>query len=111
MITATSTLEPEPRSLKTPDRIALATRSIASCLFAMMSEHSLSSCGAYRHMFFETALKHSHSGETTTTHGDIRKLVRGAVGVDSKKVWSSGINTAEHKMSTNMALIPKRCSV
>ena len=58
-------------------------------------------------MFFETALKHSHGGETTTTHGDIRKLVRGAVGVDSKELWSSGINTAKHKMSTNMTLIPR----
>lgn len=98
MITATSTLEPEPKSLKIPDRIALATRSIASCLFANdeCNIFFLFHCGTYRHMLFETALKYSHGGKTTTTHGDIRELVRGAVGVNSKKLWSSSIHTAQY---------------
>lgn len=61
-------------------------------------------------MLFETALKHSHGGKTTTTHGDIRELVRGAVSVNSKKLWSSSIHTAQYKVSTNMTLISRRCS-
>ena len=42
------------------------------------------------------------------THGDIRKLVRAAVGMDSVEVWSSGVHTSNYQVGAYVPLIPMR---
>lgn len=97
-------MEPEPRSLKIPDRIALATRAIASARY--LSADLASVCGiAYSHVLLKARLKDCHGSQTTTSHGDIWKLIGRPVSSDSEQVRTGRINTTKDEMSTNVALV------
>jgi hypothetical protein len=62
--------------------------------------------GAYSHVLLEARLKDSHGGQTTRSHGNIRKFVGGTVGSNSEKMRTGRIDTTENEMGTNMSLIP-----
>jgi len=71
-MTETSTLEPEPKSLKIPDLIALATRAIASARWKSAGTKGMEGGEAYSHVLLEAGLEYSHGSQTTTSHGHIR---------------------------------------
>jgi hypothetical protein len=61
---------------------------------------------AYSHVLLVASFKDGHGSQTTTTHGDIGKLVGGTVGVDSEEMRTGRVDSSEDEMGTDLALVP-----
>ena len=115
MITHTSTLDPDPKSLKIPDRIALDTKAIASSRCVDTNELASRTPSSrreakrtHRQILLVSALKDSHGSHTSTAHRHVRQLVRRAVRVNSKEVGARIIDAANDEVSTYVALVSER---
>ena len=53
-------------------------------------------------------LKHRHGRQTTTAHGDVGQLIRGAVGVDGEEVSTGGIYTRDDEVGTDVSLVAEQ---
>jgi hypothetical protein len=60
---------------------------------------------AYSHVLLEARLEYSHGGQTTRSHGYIRKLIGRTVSSDSEQMRTSRVNTTENEMGTNVSLV------
>ena len=98
-MTVTSTLLPEPKSLKIPASMASFTRSIACWRCVNLR---------YRHVFAPLCFKDGHSGHGAAAHGDVGQLVCGAVRGDGVELGAVQIEAAEHERSANLALVSEQ---
>jgi len=66
---------------------------------------------AHVHPVCPSRFKYSHGGERSRAHGDVGKLVCGAMWMDGEKMGASCIHTPKDKGCTNMALISSECQL
>lgn len=112
-MTHTSTLDPDPRSLKIPDRIARDTSAIASsrCSARIISIKAIRFTAqgeerTHRQILLVSAFKDGHGSHTSTPHRHVRQLVCRPMRMHGEEVSARIVDAADNEIGADVALVP-----